>query len=63
MRAMKSAESHASALDGEVLPWEVCLGHDDDVRCFELSSEACRVLAEIVVAAQRKAGEGKTEAA
>lgn len=35
----------------------------EDVRCFELSNESCRVLAEIVIAAQRKAGKGSTEAA
>lgn len=49
--------------DGEVLSREVCLGHEEDVGCLELSSEACRVLAEIVLSAQRKAVKGSTEAA
>jgi hypothetical protein len=63
MITVNAAASRAPGPDREALAGEVCLGQDNDEGCFELSSEACRVLAEMVVAAHRKAGKGNTEAA
>jgi hypothetical protein len=58
-----ATEGSGSPPDTNVHLEEVCLVQDGDVGCFELSSEACLVLAEIVMSAQRKAVKGNTEAA
>ena len=64
MRAVSTTTGRPQgARPGDDRSKTVTLVENEDVGCFELSNESCKVLAEIVLAAQRKAGKGNTEAA
>jgi hypothetical protein len=58
-----SARTRKPPYSGERPDEAVRIVPPDDVGCFQLSNDSCRVLAEIINAARRKAGKSSTEAA